>query len=112
MKKKNGGDDPANDSVKVSTSGITGASDRDDTLTLFTIYDVGVEHGADAQYTIVTSDAPHQHDPLEEALARLDAAYTDAVNMAIASYVESGLITEDEGRRIYEQRQVWQEVRL
>lgn len=64
------------------------------------------------EYSIVALNAQKQHDPLEEALQRLDDAYVDAVNMAIASYVESGLITEEEGRRIYEQRQVWQEVVL
>jgi len=63
-----------------------------------------------ANYSIARSNAPH--DPLEEALQRLDAAYTDAVNMAIASYVDSGLITEDEARRIFQQKQVWQAVRI
>ncbi len=107
---KNGGFDPANGKVALSVSGGAGASSQKDIATVCTKNGM---HGSDqAQYSIVTWQTQNKHDPLEEALQRLDDAYTDAVNMAIASYVDSGLITEDEARRIHEQRQVWQEVRV
>jgi hypothetical protein len=64
-------------------------------------------------YSIVASNTPHPCDPLEEALQRLDAAYDDAVNMAIAHNVFAHIMTEEEGRLLFEeQRQVWQEARL
>ena len=110
MGRKTGGYDPANDSVALSVSGNAGAYESKDIATICTKNGM---HGSDqAQYSIVTWQTQNKHDPLEEALQRLDDAYTDAVNMAIASYVDSGLITEDEARRIFQQKQVWQAVRI
>lgn len=69
--------------------------------------------GTMGEYSIVALNAQKQHDPLEEALQRLDDAYVDAVNMAIAHNVFSRIMTEEEGRQLFEQqRQVWLEVRL
>jgi hypothetical protein len=70
------------------------------------------------QYSIVASDVPLEHDPLEEALDRLEAsgyteeAYQDVINMAIAQSVFLRIMTEDEGRAMFEGRQKWQEMKV